>query len=122
MPSENPTADGETLRDFISRLTTSDAEPIPESESWEQMIARIHIPQHIHCISEEIHDYFLEVLPPRWMRGPYFAFAEGQDPLQLFWTQSSAEQTDEHFPRQLTDDEIDAFCRLTELPRNYGCY
>ena len=77
----------------------------------------------IHQITEEVFDYFLEVLPPRWMRGPYFAFAEGADPLQLFWFRQRQESEDtEHFTRKLTDEEIDQFCKLSRIPRDYGGY
>jgi hypothetical protein len=113
----------ETLKDFIVRLTTGEAEQMPNDETWERIINRIHVTGRIHQITGEVFDYFLEVLPPRWMRGPYFAFAEGSDSLQLFWFRRRQESADtEHFTRKLTDDEIDHFCKLSRIPRDYGGY
>ncbi len=57
-----------TLQDFINRLTTGEAEPLPSTETWEQMIERIHVAGRIHRITEEVFDYFLEVLPARWLQ------------------------------------------------------
>lgn len=122
MSSDQPPSSPENLRELIAQLTTGEAEPLPAEESWEQMIARIHVIQRIHRITAETFDYFLEVLPPRWMRGNYFAFAEGQDPLQLFWSGRAANQSEEHFTRRLTNDEIVRFCRLSGLPLDYGAY
>jgi hypothetical protein len=123
MSQEQSRSQSETLQDFIGRLTTGDSEPIPADETWEQMIQRINVAGRIHRITEEVFDYFLEVLPPRWMRGNHFAFAEGADPLQLFWSRrAQSAQSDEHFTRQLLALEIDQFCHLTRVPRNYGGY
>ncbi len=103
------------------KLMTGDAGPLPANETWPDMIRRIHVASRIHRVSEETYYYFLEVLPPKWMNGRAFAFAEGQDPLQLFWFRGRDPDLD-HLTRQLTDDEIDRFCRFVRLPRNYGAY
>ena len=96
---------------------------MPADESWEQMIQRINVTGRIHQITEEVFYYFLEVLPPRWLRSSQFVFAEGADPLQLFWMRrAQIAQPEMHFTRQLIDAEIDEFCRLTRLPRDYGGY
>jgi hypothetical protein len=113
----------QTLRSLMQQLTVGDADPLSENETWDQMIDRIHVESRIHRISADTFDYFLEVLPPRWMSGSYFAFAEGQDPLQLFWERRhAAGESVEYFTRRLTDEEIDQFCRLTRVPRNYGSF
>ena len=55
------------------------------------------------------------------MNGSHFAFAEGQDPLQLFWARGrGVGESADYFTRRLSDDEIARFCRLTGLPQNYG--
>jgi hypothetical protein len=121
MSSDISNSQAETLKDFIGRLTTGEAEKMPDDETWERIIHRIHVTGRIHQITEDVFDYFLEVLPPRWMRGPYFAIAEGADPLQLFWFRRRHESdATEHFTRKLTDDEIDQFCKLSRIPRDYG--
>lgn len=101
------------------KLMSGQAEPLPVGEAWTDMIRRIHVEGQIHRITEETYDYFLEVLLPRWLSGRAFAFAEGQDPLQLFWYRGQDDAA-EHFTRRLTDDEIDRFCRYVRLPRDYG--
>ena|SRR5436190_95732 len=123
MSSDISNSQADTLKDLIGRLTTGKADKMPSGETWERIIYRIHVTGRIHQITEDVFDYFLEVLPPRWMRGPYFAFAEGADPLQLFWFRRRHESgATEHFTRKLTDDEIDQFCTLSRIPRDYGGY
>lgn len=56
-------------------------------------------------------EWFLDVLPPRWMSGSYFAFAEGATPFRLFWR-----KTGRYFARQLSAEETDTFCRLGGIP------
>ena len=120
MSSEHSPAQSETLTGLLTKLSAGNADQMPDVETWEQIIRRIHVTGRIHRITEEVFDYFLEVLPPRWMRGPYFAFAEGADPLQLFWFRERQEsEATEHFTRKLTDDEIDQFCKLSRIPRDY---
>jgi hypothetical protein len=105
----------------MATLTTGEAESLPENEAWADMIRRIHVAGQIHRVTEETYYYFLEVLPPKWMNGRAFAFAEGQDPLQLYWFRGR-DPDYEYFTRQLTDEQIDRFCRYVRLPRDYGAY
>lgn len=95
-----------------AELTTT----LPGSETWEDMIDRIKTPQALHEISEETYWYFLEVLPPKWMKGRHFAFAEGQEPLQLFWE----EKRDEYRTRLLPWEQTYRFCDSVGLSRYYG--
>jgi hypothetical protein len=111
----------DTLRTLITSLTVGEADPLPEAEAWPSMIERIHAVGRIHRISAQVYDYFLEVLPPRWMRGNYFAFAEGQEPLQLFWSRDTGHSAD-YLTRHLSPDELEKFCRLAGLPSDYGSY
>lgn len=59
-------------------------------------------------IDEKTYWYFLELLPPRWMDGNWFAFGEGTGPFRLFW-----QDKDEYFGRELTDSETRTFCELS---------
>lgn len=54
------------------------------------------------------YDFLLDVLPPRWMSGTYFAFAEGIAPFRLLWRHRGR-----YFSRQLTLEETQKFCRLS---------
>lgn len=96
-----------TFKELVAQLQAAEIVPRPEDESWKAMIDRISIPAKIASIDEETYWYFLEVLPPKYQRGNLFAFAEGAEPLRLFWQRGDA-----YFCRQLTWDETKEFCRL----------
>lgn len=98
------------LKYFLSCLTVAEHVPRPDNEEWSAMIARISIPEKIMEIDEETFWYFLEVLPPKFQSGSAFAFAEGAEPLRLFWRSG-----DQHFCRQLTWDETKQFCSLARI-------
>ena len=102
------------LKYFLSCLSSAEHVPRSDNEEWKTMIARISIPGKIANIDEETFMYFLEVLPPKFQSGNAFAFAEGAEPLRLFWR--SAEH---HFCRQLSWDETKQFCRLAEMSFPY---
>jgi len=89
---------------------------LTDNEEWEVMIERIKTTDAIHEISEETYWYFLEVLPPKWMDGCHFAFAEGVEPLQLFWQ----EKQDEFRTRLLSWEQTHRFCDATGVSKHYG--
>lgn len=91
-------------RSALASLRASPVLPRPDGEQWAGMIGRISTPGHAAEIDEETYDYFLDVLPPRWM-GEGFMFAEGAEPLRYFWRAGR-----QFFCRQLTWDETAAFC------------
>jgi hypothetical protein len=106
-----------TLSELIARLRQGDFVPRPENEDWTKMIERTGTAGQICLIDGETYDYFLEVLPPRWMgMGCGFAFAEGDEALRLFWAANTADGR-QYFCRQLTDDETTQFCRLARISR-----
>jgi hypothetical protein len=95
--------------DLLTRLKDTGSTPVvsrPDGEEWGGMIARTTAPHRICEVDEETYDYFLEVLPPRWM-GRGFAFAEGGDDIRLFWKTGGR-----FLCRQLSADETDEFYRL----------
>ena len=65
-------------------------------------------PGQVCEIDEKTYWYFLELLPPRWMDGHWFAFGEGAGPFRLFWQMQGR-----YFARELTDDETRTFCKLS---------
>ena len=93
----------------------SDVTELPEEEDWPALIQRISVPGRINEITEETYWYFLEVLPPRLFNGNEFCFAEGDEPLRLFWFRQGR-----HFCRQLTPEETHHVCDASGLPRDYG--
>lgn len=99
------------LRAFLAGLRTIEVVPRPPDESWDQMIARIRVPGRACVTDEATYDWFLECLPPQWMGACGFAFAEGREPLMLFWAKD-----DQYFVRQLTWPETREFCRLACIP------
>lgn len=65
-------------------------------ENFEEMFKTKANKQKFEC-DEEVYYYFLEVLPPIYMRGAEFGFAEGREPVTRFW------QEDGKFYGQETD-------------------
>lgn len=96
---------------FLAELRTADVVPRPPNEDWPAMIARTSQVGIVCAIDEATYDYFLDVLPPKYL-GRGFAFAEGAEPLRYFWHG----RPDQFFCRQLTWDETREFCRLAEIP------
>lgn len=88
---------------------------LPEMENWSDLIDRISVPGRVNEITEDTYRYFLEVLPPKLFGGDHFCFAEGDEPLRLFWYSLGR-----YFCRQLTREETDRLCEATGLPREYG--
>ena len=110
-------ADRHAFNELMRCLTSSDNEvtSLPDDEAWGQMIERIHQTGRVHQIKEETYWYFLEVLPPKWLDRQYFAFAEGQEELSVFW-----QKQQRSFCRRLTPDETDRFCETSGLSKCYG--
>lgn len=115
MSPEQPAA-GE-LKEYVYSLFDGDTAPLPENEEWAAAVARLSVPGRINEISEEIYFEFLEVLPPKLLRGSFFAFAEGQEPLRVF-----LRRHERYLGRLLTEEETSKLCELTGLPKNYGSY
>lgn len=67
----------------------------------------------LYEIDEETYWYFLELLPPRWISGDWFAFGEGAGTFRLYFR-----TTEGHFVRQLDDDETRTFCKLSGTSRS----
>jgi hypothetical protein len=96
-----------SLKYLLSQLNVAEHVPRPDGEEWKAMIDRISLPGMIADIDGETFFYFLEVLPPKYQSGSFFAFAEGAEPLRLFWRSN-----EQYFCRQLAWDETKQFCRL----------
>ena len=90
---------------------------MPENEQPLTTIERLSVPGRINEISGDIYFEFLDLLPPKLLRGSFFAFAEGQEPLRVFLRHDKR-----YLSRQLTQEETDKLCELTRLPKDYGSY
>jgi hypothetical protein len=110
-----------TLGELIARLKHGVVVPRPDGEGWKGMIDRITADGRVCEIDGETYDYFLDVLPPRWMGmgNGGFAFGEGADPVRLFWAANTPDGR-RYFCRQLTDAETVLFCRLARIGRSSG--
>jgi hypothetical protein len=91
-------------------LQHAEVVPRPQNEEWSALIERISVPATIAEVDQETYFYFLEVLPPNFMRQSLYAFCEGAEPLRLFWQKGQR-----YFCRQLTQDETATFCRLAGI-------
>lgn len=106
-----------TLADLIRHLKAPTPLPPPTTpEKWPVLIERLSVPEKVHEIDKRTFDYFLEVLPPRWMGPGGFAFGEGADHLRLFWHAAN----DRFYCRQLTWDEHVLFARLAGIGLSSG--
>ena len=92
-----------TLSQFIHQLTAGDVVPANDPQQ------RWH-PQVIHETDEEEYDYYLDMLPPRYVNGSYFCFGEGAGPFRLFW-----ERGGRYFGREMNMDETEQFCQLARV-------
>lgn len=107
---------GDTLESFLAPLTDVDeASAQPGDEAWERTIERISDSNRVAEITEDTWLYFFEVLPPKILRGRWFGFAEGQEPLRIFFVRDGR-----CFCRQLTEEQSVRVCELTVLPKDYG--
>jgi hypothetical protein len=109
----NTTQGNDEARNFqalLNRLQEGEVSHLPENETWEEMMRRIAPEGVIAEVTRETYWWFLEVVPPAFMNGSCFCFAEGASPFRLFW-----EGADRYFTRQLSSDETWVFRRLARL-------
>ena len=99
--SDTQLASCTTLRGLLEALKRGDDNPAPWLE--EGLVSQI---------SEEAYFEYLEMLPPRWMRGSSFIYAEGSNAFLLCW------QHNAFFARQLTEAETARFCVLAGISRS----
>jgi hypothetical protein len=105
------------LAEYLARLKAGKAVSLPPGgEEWAEHVRRISVEGQIVEVSEEQYDYWLEVLPPHWMNGSHFCFAEGAEVFRLFWHDRTSGR---HRARQLSWDETLRFCELAGIPRPY---
>lgn len=95
------------LWEFLRQLVDTDVHvPTADDPPWYE-------PGKLYEIDEETYWYFLELLPPRWIDGDWFAFGEGADPFRIYFKSGSG-----YLVRQLTDDETLTFCELSGVARS----
>jgi len=105
------------LAEYLARLKAGEAVPLPAGgEGWADHVRRVSTEGQIAEVSEEQYDYWLEVLPPHWMNGSHFCFAEGAEAIRLFWHERT---TGHYLARQLSWDETLRFCELAGIPPPY---
>src|SRR3954451_20687206 len=95
-----------TLREFVDALWGEPVHETPVNESWKETVARIRGGGN-QRVPKDVYFFFLEVLPPHFLWGSLFAFAEGQEPIKLF-----ARVGKGYACRQLTWEETLTFCSL----------
>ena len=93
-----------TLSEFLNdRLRIEDAKVFDAADSplwWDDSVTVE--------IDGETYLQYLEVLPPRFMRGSLFTFGEGSGNFTLFWQQDRR-----HFAHQLSLADTETFCLLS---------
>lgn len=104
MDASKPLERMTTFRSFIREATSIPPDTAPvEWPTW--------APGQIEQVTDEAFNYFLDVLPPRWMNHYSFAYGEGAGEFTLFW-----EQRDHFYSRRLTMAETKTFCSLSGVP------
>ena len=105
--------DPAALSAIINKLTDTRCLFLPDSaESWEDLIKRVSTAGVVAEVDAETFDYFLDVLPPKWMGHGCYCFAEGAEALRYFYKSSGR-----FFCRQMTWDETAAFCAAAGIPK-----
>lgn len=101
------------LTALLHTLTDGNVLAQPDDEPWADTIARLHSGRIVE-VTEETWDYFLDVLPPKLQRGSWFAFAEGQEELTIFWQRQGR-----FFARRLSWEQTFQLCDAAGRPREY---
>jgi hypothetical protein len=86
--------------------------------SWEDKIHMMDSRQIVE-ITEEDYYYWLELLPPKLMARGFFCFAEGQEPLTIFWA-AAREGRKPYLCRRMTWDQTFRFCDAIGISKCYG--
>ncbi len=94
---------------FLDALWREESHPAPMNETWREMVACINGGGN-QQVSRETYLYFLEVLPPHYHGGNFFAFCEGTEALKLF-----ARREGTFVCRQLTWEQTVTFCDLAGI-------
>ena len=98
------------LAEHLAPLKEGTAVPLPpDREEWADHVRRISAEGQVTEVSRKQYEYWLEVLPPHWMGGSHFCFAEGAEAFRLFWKDRT---TGHHLARQLSWQETLRFCEL----------
>ena len=86
-------------------------------ETQEDSTERISVPGRAAEIDADTYWWYLEILPPHLIDGDAFCFAEGIEPLRVFWRRGGR-----YFCRQLDWEETVTLCDLAGITRDYFCY
>ena len=107
------TTNTQTLGEFIRELTSP--EPIPlDPDGIRQadgLMLMPDMPGPVIEIDEETYWWFLEVLPPHYLDGWTYCFAEGFTPYLFFFKRRGR-----FYVRRLTGVETRRFCQLAGIP------
>src|SRR5882672_11336747 len=100
-------------KEFLAKLKSGDVMAgTPGDVDWTRHVYEISVPRQIMSLNEDDWTYWLEFLPPRWMSGSHFCFAEGEESFRFFW----ATKEGQFFARQLDVEETLEFCALSGTP------
>jgi hypothetical protein len=106
-----------TFPEYLALLKEGEVLHAAEGEDkWADHVRRVSTEGRIAEVTEEQYYYWLEVLPPRWMSGSHFCFAEGAEAFRLFWRDR---QSGRYLARQLSWDETVRFCELAGISPPY---
>lgn len=96
-----------TTRQLLPELAT----PPPGADQAPSLEEARKRPGTIAEVTEEDYFSYLEMLPPHFMDGSFFCFAEGAEPYLLFWRSGPR-----YYARQLTWEETKRLAELAGIP------
>ena len=102
-----------TLSQFINELTSRE-DRVPFIPDMDRENPPTFPEGTVLPITEESYWYFLDLLPPRWMRSYGFVFGEGSGRLIYFWEQGRHPEKS-YFGLQLSDEESQTFYELAGI-------
>ncbi len=89
---------------LLEALTSGEHIPLENDPPWWQEGVIVEF-------SEADYYEYRDMLLPRYMNGPYFAFGEGSGPFVLFWQRGNS-----FFARHLSQAETERFSELSHSP------
>ena len=97
-----PSSGKSSLWEFLRVLVDVEPQvPTDDDPPW-------HEPGKLYEVDEETYWTFMELLPPRWIHGDWYAYGEGTGPFRIY-----VKLHDAYFVRELTGDETRKFCELS---------
>lgn len=102
-----------TLSQFLNELTSRE-DRVPFIPNMDRENPPSFPEGTIVPVTEEVYWYYLELLPPRWMRSSDFVFVDGAGKILYFWELGRGTEK-KYFGLQLSEEESQTFYELARI-------